>query len=54
LLVTPRVIRNTQEGRDVTQELKQRVSAAAREIERVKQEQSQGKPVIPQPAAPQP
>ena len=54
LLVTPRVIRNTQEGRDVTEDLKQRVSGAAREIERARQEQGQGRPVIPQPAAPQP
>ena len=54
LLISPRVIRNTQEGRDVTQDFKQRVSAAARELERMRQEQAQGKPVAPQQPAPQP
>jgi general secretion pathway protein D len=54
LLISPHVIRNTREGRDVTQDFKQRVSAAARELERMKKEQAQGKPVTPQPPTAQP
>jgi general secretion pathway protein D len=48
VLVTPHVIRNVQEARDVTQEFKQRLSTVARELERDKKEEQQRKPAVPQ------
>jgi general secretion pathway protein D len=49
VLVTPHVIRNVQEARDVTQEFKQRLSIVARELEREKIEEEKRKPRAPEP-----
>jgi cell division septation protein DedD len=53
MLVTPRVIRNIQEARDVTQDFRERLKTAARELERSIEEGK--KPLAPQtPPAPPP
>jgi cell division septation protein DedD len=53
MLVTPRVIRNIQEARDVTQDFKERLKTAARELERSIQEGKKPAPQAP-PAPPPP
>ncbi|HWP57294.1 MAG TPA: type II secretion system secretin GspD [Candidatus Acidoferrales bacterium] len=47
VLVTPRVIRNVQEARDVTREFKEKLSTVARELEREKKEEEKRKPPPP-------
>jgi len=41
MLITPNVIRNREESRDITEEFKAKVSAAKREVERMRREQEQ-------------
>jgi general secretion pathway protein D len=53
MLVTPRVIRNIQDARDVTQDFRERLKTAARELERSIQEGKKPAPQTP-PAPPPP
>ncbi|MEK6576395.1 MAG: type II secretion system protein GspD, partial [Nitrospirota bacterium] len=43
MLITPHVIRNSEEARSVTEEFKERLSAVTQEIERAKKEREQKK-----------
>jgi general secretion pathway protein D len=54
MLVTPRVIRNIQEARDVTQDFKERLKTAAREAELSLQENKKPAPQAPPPPPPPP
>jgi general secretion pathway protein D len=54
MLITPRVIRNITEARDVTEEFKQRLSTTTREVERTKGEGQIKKYAPPPPPPPQP
>jgi cell division septation protein DedD len=54
MLITPRVIRNIMEARDVTEEFKQRLSTTTREVERTKGEGEIKKSAPPPPPPPQP
>ncbi len=51
LLITPHVIRNVQESKDVTEEFKEKVGGVTREIERTRGEESKAQPFIQRPRA---
>jgi general secretion pathway protein D len=53
LLITPHVIRNVQESRDVTEEFKEKVARITREIERTRGEGDKAQPFIQRPRADQ-